>query len=108
MCVQYLHSHYYRTEDDEEMAGWKNDGVRILQKTLDHSSPGFWCEDIENCRDVGNSLITRITVGELPQQSGDQAQSAHNGVICDGCSESNIERRFKCTVCPDYDLCLKC
>lgn len=31
------------------------------------------------------------------------------GYVCDGCEEEDIDGiRFKCTVCTDYDLCIKC
>lgn len=40
---------------------------------------------------------------------GHDGQATHFGVTCDGCQQSPIVgQRFKCTVCPDYDLCEKC
>lgn len=36
-------------------------------------------------------------------------QEIHSGVACDGCRQYPISGiRFKCTVCPDYDLCSTC
>ncbi|XP_039934280.1 sequestosome-1 isoform X2 [Hirundo rustica] len=32
----------------------------------------------------------------------------HPNVICDGCEGPVVGPRFKCTVCPDYDLCGTC
>lgn len=32
----------------------------------------------------------------------------HPGVTCDGCEGPVAGTRFKCTVCPDYDLCSTC
>lgn len=37
------------------------------------------------------------------------AEAVHHGVRCDGCNAGTITGpRFKCTVCPDYDLCAAC
>lgn len=34
--------------------------------------------------------------------------AVHCNVICDGCEGSVVGTRFKCSVCPDYDLCSAC
>ena len=38
----------------------------------------------------------------------DQSGPAHPGVVCDGCDKHIFGMRFKCIVCPNYDLCLTC
>ena len=35
-------------------------------------------------------------------------EEVHPGVVCDGCEQPVKGARFKCMVCPDYDLCQTC
>lgn len=32
----------------------------------------------------------------------------HPGVVCDGCDNNIYGPRYKCVICPDYDLCATC
>lgn len=49
------------------------------------------------------NLYLLITVDE-----SSASQPEHVGVVCDGCEHGIFGTRFKCIVCPDYDLCMKC
>lgn len=44
------------------------------------------------------------------EDSAEQQDSdtAHPGVVCDGCEKHIFGIRFKCVVCPDFDLCMTC
>ena len=38
----------------------------------------------------------------------DTSKEIHEGVLCDECSDPVVGARWKCDVCPNYDLCEAC
>jgi len=47
--------------------------------------------------------------GKAQPQQQSEAEGVHRGVLCDGCGVTPIRGiRYKCAVCPDYDLCAGC
>lgn len=43
-----------------------------------------------------------------PGASKDEEKVFHPGVVCDGCEQPIYGPRYKCVICPDYDLCFIC
>ncbi|CAF1227894.1 unnamed protein product [Rotaria sordida] len=56
-----------------------------------------------------NALKIFVTNNQsINQQESTINKECHNGVECDNCKGSIIGFRYKCVICPNYDLCEKC
>ena len=57
-------------------------------------------------------MLTYFSVIDGKKSEGPQHEpmegEVHPGVVCDGCEQPIRGARFKCMVCPDYDLCQSC
>ncbi|CAH1394827.1 unnamed protein product [Nezara viridula] len=55
-----------------------------------------------------NYLNSNRTVDHIMSMLKD-SRPIHTGIHCDWCQQSPLQGfRYKCLVCPDYDLCLNC
>ncbi|KAJ8297990.1 hypothetical protein KUTeg_024521 [Tegillarca granosa] len=55
--------------------------------------------------------LFRVYIKELPREANlddDSKGQIHPGIVCDGCEGPVCGVRYKCMVCPDYDLCSTC
>lgn len=56
--------------------------------------------------------VLRIKIKETKKAQTEEKKEGegirHPGVVCDGCESPIFGNRFKCMVCPDYDLCDPC
>lgn len=56
--------------------------------------------------------VFRIKIKETNRQGTEEKKEGegirHPGIVCDGCEGPVCGNRFKCVICPDYDLCEPC
>lgn len=57
---------------------------------------------------VAKQVAPQQEAQQQQQQSATAKKECHPNVTCDGCQGPVIGFRFKCLVCPNYDLCEKC
>ncbi|KAM8733355.1 sequestosome-1 [Acanthopagrus schlegelii] len=111
---------YYRDEDGDLVAFSSDDELMMgLGCTKDDTFRIFIKEKKEHRRDFPLHAFPPFTCGHPPPPPPPGAPQVppphmapppalHPNVTCDGCDGAVVGTRFKCSVCPNYDLCSAC
>ncbi|KAJ8405299.1 hypothetical protein AAFF_G00322900 [Aldrovandia affinis] len=107
---------YYKDEDGDMIAFSSDDELIMgLSCVKDDTLRIFIKEKKEHKRDLRPPGFQGPTPFPFPASPGGPHMPpppphamVHPNVTCDGCEGSVAGTRFKCTVCPDYDLCSSC
>uniref|UniRef100_A0A1A8DWZ2 Protein ref(2)P n=1 Tax=Nothobranchius kadleci TaxID=1051664 RepID=A0A1A8DWZ2_NOTKA len=108
---------FYKDEDGDLVAFSSDDELMMgLGFVKDATFRLFIKEKKEHRRDFPLHAFPPFAFG-LPHQHGPPhappphpgpPPAVHPNVTCDGCEGPVVGTRFKCSVCPDYDLCSTC
>merc|ERR1711963_1186736 len=82
-------------EDGDEVAVTSDEELQVALTALTGPVYKLKVKLGDKAKDEGNSGMAR-------------SAQVHPGVVCDGCDGPVVGPRFKCLVCPDYDLCATC
>ncbi|XP_026199156.1 sequestosome-1 [Anabas testudineus] len=105
---------YYRDEDGDLVAFSSDDELMMgLACVKDNTFRLFIKEKKEHRRDFPLHALPPFAFGHPlhhppPHHHGPPPPALHPNVTCDGCEGPVVGTRFKCSVCPDYDLCSSC
>lgn len=110
-------SMYYRDEDGDLVAFSSDDELMMgLGCMKDNTFRLFIKEKKEHRRDFPLHAFPPFTFAPPPAPGGPHVPpphlapppALHPNVTCDGCDGPVVGTRFKCSVCPNYDLCSTC
>ncbi|KAL8212053.1 UNVERIFIED_CONTAM: hypothetical protein K2H54_035864 [Gekko kuhli] len=91
---------YYKDEDGD-MVAFSSD--EELQLAMPYVKDGIFRIYVKEKKELKREHLHRQSCSqERPPNV------VHPNVVCDGCDGPVVGARFKCTVCPDYDLCSTC
>ncbi|KAM6056427.1 sequestosome-1 isoform 3-T3 [Chlamydotis macqueenii] len=89
---------HYKDEDGDLIAFSTDQELEMAMPYVQDGVFRVYIKEKKECRREHRSQCSQ----EPPRDM------VHPNVICDGCEGPVVGTRFKCTVCPDYDLCSTC
>ncbi|XP_004945011.1 sequestosome-1 isoform X4 [Gallus gallus] len=89
---------HYKDEDGDLIAFSSDEELDLAMPYVQDGVFRVYIKEKKECRREHRSQCSQ----EPPRDM------VHPNVICDGCQGPVVGARFKCTVCPDYDLCSTC
>ncbi|XP_068933845.1 sequestosome-1 isoform X13 [Petaurus breviceps papuanus] len=92
---------YYRDEDGDLIAFSSDDELSMAMRYIKEDLFRIYIKEKKECKREHREHRPPCAQ-EFPPNM------VHPNVICDGCNGPVVGSRFKCTVCPDYDLCSTC
>ncbi|MEQ2284591.1 hypothetical protein AMECASPLE_023282 [Ameca splendens] len=103
---------FYKDEDGDLVAFSSDDELMMgLSFVNDGTFRLFIKEKKEHRRDFPLHAFPPFAFGTPPPHGPPHVApppALHPNVTCDGCEGPIMGTRFKCSVCPDYDLCSTC
>ncbi|KAM9849446.1 sequestosome-1 [Aulostomus maculatus] len=98
---------FYRDEDGDLVAFSSDDELMMgLACMKDATFRVFVREKREHRRDFPLHAFPPFTF--IPPPPHAPPPALHPNVTCDGCEGPVVGTRFKCSICPNYDLCSAC
>jgi len=85
--------------------------LEVFQQTAPATASSVYDEASASAdiAEILNCMPLNVEGIEIHQVGGEQTETVHENITCDGCGVKPIVGvRYKCTVRPDFDLCAKC
>ncbi|NXY21609.1 SQSTM protein, partial [Atrichornis clamosus] len=89
---------HYKDEDGDLIAFSTDEELELAMSYVQDYVLRIYIKEKKECKREHRSQCSQ----EPPRNM------VHPNVICDGCEGPVVGTRFKCSVCPDYDLCSTC